>query len=297
MIPAEKILEDFFDSQKTKRNISHDKRNVEKAQEQELFDKSIIDFKSKGILPKKDLLLQICDYLAIKRREALHKREYDSAEECDILIEKFALIHRETLLETENSTKMNRLFDRWKSIQNEIKSVHQSIDHQILVAADELRKKKAMYEQQHKENVQKIEEKFSSPSFFIRFYKPSSELLLLRDKETNLASQHQYKNAKEVKLLGDEQEQRETKETKDQIIQMKNSEIQKSETNKIHQTEKAQEQYQQRVNFLEADRERQLQPLLSAMQQLKNKKLHATSNKIRKELSLNNQRTIAGQKH
>lgn len=236
------------------------------------LDEAISQLLNKFILPPQELHTPIMQLLERRRVDALVEGDYDKAEEQDKIVGILQMvIQNEHDKENEDKT-LDVLYGRWQQLIQKQNSINEKWDKKVQEFTEESDKQKEEMDKAHEEEVDNFLAKWKDPNFLRQFNKPSSRLLQLREQEKAMAIARMYAQAKEMKAVADRLQREETQQAQARM----NSQMQ-IERNKLtvkqNKAVNAWNGYRQRMlKSMQNERQKELQPIQTAMQQIKAKK-------------------------
>lgn len=211
----------IIDSERDSTIDDNDNDDLEIEYTDEQLERAYTEFKTKNILPSilmRDPLLEYARRLSL---QYIIDEEYDKAKQNDKDVN--------NLLQSYKNNGYNSFSDygysgleNWSNLKTnlearlEIAKKQQTTNNIKFKERIQYLKKEEERKLQELENIHEKERQFfiescSAPSFLHRFSKPSSNLLQMRQMQKNLALQHKFNEAKEMKIEADELQRKETR--------------------------------------------------------------------------------------
>lgn len=222
--------------------------------------------------PAQELRTPITQLLERRRVEALIAGDYDLAEEQDKIAGILNTVLQNEQQKINEDKTIDILYSRWQQLIQKQNQINAKWDAKVQEFIAESDKQKQEMEIAHEEEVDNFISRWKDPNFLRPFNKPSSKLLQMREQEKAMAISRMYAQAKEMKAVADRLQREET-----QQAQAKISATMTMERNKLaakqNKEENAWNSYRQRMlKSFQAERQKELRPVQTAMQQIKAKK-------------------------
>lgn len=181
------------------------------------------EFKIKNILPSYLMRDPLLEYARRISLQFIIDEDYDKAKENDKHVNNLIKLYKDDgynsfydnylSIESWSNLKTN-LESRLEIAKNQQKENNRKFIERSLELKKDQEKKLFELDRLHEEERQKFIESCSSSSFLHRFSKPSSHLLQLRHLQKQLAIQHNFNEAKKIKIEADKLQLKETKEAR-----------------------------------------------------------------------------------
>ena len=181
------------------------------------------EFKIKNILPSYLMRDPLLEYARRISLQFIIDEDYDKAKENDKHVNNLIKLYKDdgynnfydNYLSIENwSNLKTNLESRLEVAKNQQKENNRKFIERSLELKKDQERKLFELDRLHEEERQKFIESCSSSSFLHRFSKPSSHLLQLRHLQKQLAIQHNFNEAKKIKIEADKLQLKETKEAR-----------------------------------------------------------------------------------
>lgn len=215
----------------------------------------------------------VLEKLQTETIDSVMHEKYDQADKYNHAI--YDIMHQNEIF--VSADKLNELQDRLQNVESIHDTETKRWDSVFKIYNSEKEYKLSEMQKKQKDEKEALKEKYQGRMFLIKFSKPSSKLLLLRNTQKNLALGKRFKEAKQVKLTADELEYEETRIAEDNIRQA----VKKlKDTLKLHHDKETYcfEKHQERIlEFLLAEKANNFLPLDMLIHHLK-----ASIHKIKK---------------
>jgi hypothetical protein len=178
-------------------------------------------------------------------------------------------------LDEERMNEDNRidlLFQRWQSLQADMQEVNDKWDKRMNdYAQDDQNRWNKLIEAQNVE-IGEFVEFWKDPVNLRTYNKPSSRLLQLREQERYMAVVRMYAEAKELKVVADRVQREETEQAQKRINDGMRIDRIKLEEKHQKERERHLNHRRQSLSAMELERQHELGPITTAMQQIRFKK-------------------------
>lgn len=222
MISKETEADDQFASKHDSSIDNDDDLEVQYTDEQ--LERAYNEFKTRNILPSFLMRNQLLEYARRISLKFIVDEDYDKAKENDKDVDNLLRAYKNdgyngfsdynySSTESWSSIKTN-LEARLETAKKQQISNNIKFKDRISCLKNEEERKLEELEKIHEKERQYFIESCSNSSFLYRFSKPSSKLLQMRQLQKNLAIQHKFNEAKEIKIEADELQRKETKEAR-----------------------------------------------------------------------------------
>jgi hypothetical protein len=236
------------------------------------IDAAIEALRQRRELPPPEIRPRFVQTIENRRVEALLDGDYDGAAGYDQLAQSFqAALQLEEQKKSEDRI-IELLFQRWQQLQGDRDSTIERWAHKISEFLSGVEQQIEILRDQHKIEVELFLDRWKDPAFLRPFSKGSTKLAELREQEHAMGLARMYSQAKEVRIIADRLQREETQAAQARInAQMATERHKLSE--KHEKAIQALIAYRDRtVNAMEREKEKELRPIQTALQQLKAKK-------------------------
>jgi hypothetical protein len=233
---------------------------------------AIDGLRQKKFIPPPEIRPVLAQVLENRRVSALLDGDYDTAAECDTLGQVLqAMIQAEEQKRNEDSV-IEALYQRWQQLQTQLAEVRGKWDQKLAEFLSATDNQRAFLKDQQDAEVEAFIARWKDPAFLRPYSKPSVKLMQLRDQEKTMGVSRMYGQAKEVRAIADRLQREET-----QAAQARISAQMASERHKLSEKHGKEIQalcaYRERmIKSIEAEKQKELRPIQTAIQQLKAKK-------------------------
>lgn len=237
------------------------------------IDEAIDLLMNRFVLPSEEIKGPLLQLVERRRIQALYDGDYDKAEYQDKIVSVLQMVTNMEQQKQAEGRSIDALYVRWQHLQKQQNEITQRWDEKINKFKDECDEKLDRINEQQEKEIDEFLDKWKDPNFLRPFNKPSSRLLQVREQEKAMAISRMYAQAKEMKAVADKMQLEETRAAQQRI-----NEQMTIERNKLaikHDKElKAHKTYRSRtVKAYEAEKQKELRPVITALGQIKAKKV------------------------
>lgn len=266
--PSSEFPNDKSSTSSSKTDNENSQNEDQERELEEAIDELVHHFKP----PPQELRAPMMQYLEKRRVEALIEGDYDLAEKQDKIAGILQTVLQNEQQKINEDKTIDILYGRWQQLIQKQNQVNAKWDAKVQeFIADSDRQKEEM-EIAHEEEVDNFLSKWKDPSFLRPFNKPSSKLLQLREQEKAMAISRMYSQAKEMKAIADRLQREETQQAQAKIsatMSMERNKLAAKQNKEVN----AWNSYRTRMlKSFQAERQKELRPIQTAMQQIKAKK-------------------------
>jgi hypothetical protein len=161
-------------------------------------------FRREQRLPPLSMQVAIIDYVRRKSLEFVVAEKYDAAERMDDVASELIAAYSGNELGGQLQTRAKEIKTRIFQVQQERRSMCESLSARIATLEDEKHAKLAELTETHERERAEFAKECESPKFLSRFTKPSPQLLQLRMTQKRLALAKDFDGAKAAKARADE---------------------------------------------------------------------------------------------
>ena len=170
----------------------------------------------KKILKKKQapsditLVKDLQEYTKMKNEEAIDKEDYDYASQLDVIINLLAKAIAIDQATFDNSQKTQQIKNRLETVEQRQQRLKTEFDQKMEYHKKDTQRRLETLEQEQQQELENFEQQWSSAEAMQQYSKPSKELLNIKRRQRQLALAHDFEQAKYLKSLAEELQQKET---------------------------------------------------------------------------------------
>jgi hypothetical protein len=177
---------------------------------------------------------------------------------------------------------LDQLYQRWQNLQQTQQEINSRWDSTIQSFIDDSARQELALQAKHEEELDGFVEQWKDPMFVRQFSKPSAKLVELREQERSLGISRMYGQAKEVKALADRMQREETNAAQARINAQMSLEREVVAVRQEKELISLAAHRDRTLKGMQSQKEKELRPVLTAIQQIKAKKLsiHKTQSSL-----------------
>ena len=174
----------------------------------------------KKILKKKqapsdiNLVKDLQEYTKMKNEEAIDAEDYDYASQLDVIINLLQKAIAADQASYDNSQKTQQIKSRLETVEQRQQRLKTDYEQKMDYHKRDTQRRLEQLEQEHQQELESFEQQWSSPEAMQQYTKPSKQLLTIRRRQRQLALAHDFEQAKYLKSIAEEMEQKETEEAR-----------------------------------------------------------------------------------
>lgn len=281
----------FFTEPEQTSTINYDENVVEETRKSYVLAKlgpsnedvemAFQDIIKKGILPLPYVKNALIQKLNKERLVSLMQSDYRNTERYDKALSLIDQNDRMAGLNELTKKKETWIAERHTSLENQKWQINSEFDTKIKRAQDASQQRYYELNVKHLEQVEQFKKKWQDPDFLKQFNRPSTKLINLRQMERKLAVVNRFKDAREIKAMGDEQQRIEEAEMQQVIDEEMKKDFAKMREMQQKEVDTLMRREEELIESLELQRTRQLEAITAALKLKETKKKPPLNRRMR----------------
>jgi hypothetical protein len=199
--------------------------------------------------------------------------DYDRAEEQDRILRLLQTSIQTAEQKRSEDSSIDRLYARWQQLEKLQQEITEKWDVKLRELTETNDEEQFLLQAQQSQEIEHFIAKWKDPAFLRPFTKPTQKLLQLREQERHMGLSRMYAQAKETKAVADKLQRDETQAAQGRINAQMTAERQKISARHERELKRLAIKRDQLAQSARERRQKQLRPVLTAIQQIKAKRV------------------------